>query len=116
LKRGEDGKGERGRKGDGRVVVPTVEGEALDDCPDDHDARTEHDTPSSTKGVVDDGDEGETEDGTERESCCEDAAVGAGGVAKVCLSSLVRMLGWDQVLRKFQDSYNPSRRGEAGPR
>ena len=74
--------------GGGRGEVGTVEGETLDDCPDDHDAGSEHDAPSSTKGVVDDGDEGETEDGAEGEGGCEDAAVGAGGVAEIWLVSV----------------------------
>jgi len=40
-----------------QVGSQTIEGEALDDGTDDHDARAKHDAPSSTEVIVDQGDE-----------------------------------------------------------
>ena len=66
----------------------TVFRETLDNSANDHDPGTKHDAPSPTKRIVDQWNEGQPEDGSERKGGSKNATVGTRWVAKVC--SLVR--------------------------
>ena len=65
------------------VRIRTVDGESLEQGPDDHQDGAEHDAPPAAIVVVDEGDERKTDAGTKRERRGKDALVPSARMAKV---------------------------------
>lgn len=62
----------------------TVLRETLNDGTDNHGQGTEADRPSTAKPIVDDGNQGKRENGTERVGCADNALEGSFGFTEIC--------------------------------
>lgn len=74
----------------GKKKKLTVLRETLDQCSDDHNERAAHDGPASAKLVVDDGDKGQRQNGSEGVCCRDDALERSLRVAENCVLVLAR--------------------------